>query len=364
LTRRFPPDQLFAEMQKPLRRGLKRLTPLLPGIEAAWRAGLPRLVRRRDESEAVTSLALDRQRRWLLEGDFEAFTAELERLGRSLANQGVAEEHAFLALALYLEQCLPHFFHPKPAQPESAVALARLVSVAQLFLHSGYANARAVGWRALDEQDRQRLARDLHDDIGHGLVVLKLYMEQMAGDLKTGRTKQAREKLGETMALVSDAIESVRRVILDLGPAVLDELGLQQATRLYARQFWARTGIKVHVREGGLPARLPPPFETALYRLLQGALSNVLKHSRATSATVTLTAAPGPGVVMVVEDDGVGFQARRRAPALSFGLTTMRERMEALGGRVRVESWPSRGRKRKRGTRIEARLPLPPSHRA
>jgi two-component system sensor histidine kinase UhpB len=273
----------------------------------------------------------------------------------------VAEEHAFLALALYLEECLPHFFRPKPAQPEAAVALARLVSVGQLFLHAGYANARAVGWRALDEQDRQRVARDLHDEIGHGLVVLKLYLEQMAGDLRNGRTKQARRKLGETMAVATDAIESVRRVILDLGPAVLDDLGLQQAIRLYARQFSTRTSIKVNVRELGLPPRLPPQYETALYRLLQGALSNVLKHSRAKNATVTLATAPGPAVVLVVEDDGVGFQARRRAPALSFGLTTMRERVEALGGRIRVESWPRRGQKRKRGRGSRPGLPLPSS---
>jgi signal transduction histidine kinase len=364
LTRRFPPDQLFAELKKPLQRGLERLTPLFPDIHAAWQASLPRLVRRRDESEAVASLALDRQRRPLAVGDFEAFTTEFERLGQSLADRGVAEEHAILALALYLEQCLPHFFRPKPAQPEAAVALARLVSVGQLFLHSGYANAREAGWRALDEQDRQRLARDLHDEIGHSLVVLKLYMEQMSGDLKSGRTKQAKRKLEETLALVTDAIESVRRVILDLGPAVLDELGLQQAVRLYARQFSARTGIKVNVRGSGLPARLPSTHETALYRLLQGALSNVLKHSRAQNTTVTLAAAPGPVVLMVVEDDGVGFQAHRRVPALSFGLTTMRERMHALGGRFLVESWPTRGRKRHRGTRIEASLPLPQGYPA
>ena len=114
----------------------------------------------------------------------------------------------------------------------------------------------------------------------------------------------------------------------------------------------------------GGPARTPPSGRNGLYRLLQGALSNVFEHSRAGNASVALSFAPGPAVVMIVEDDGVGFQARRRAPALSFGLTTMRERMEALGGRIQVESWPSRGRKRRRGTRIEARLPLPPDYSA
>lgn len=359
MTRRFPPDQLFLDIQEPLRQALERLAPAFSEVKSNWRAGLARLVRRRDEYDAVAGLALDRYLPQLVSGDFEAFTAELERQGQILAGRGVAEEHAFLALALYLEQCLASLAREAPVEPELPVALARLVSVGQLFLHAGYANARAVGWRALDEQDRQRLARDLHDDIGHSLVVLKLYMEQMAQDLDRGRTEQAGRKLEETMGLVTDAIESVRRVILDIGPAVLEEMGLQQAIRLYARQFTVRTGIKVHVRESGLLGRLPHTHETALYRVLQGALSNVLKHSQATNATVTLAADPRSAVVMSIEDDGVGFEARRRAPALSFGLNTMRERMEALGGRFLVESWSARSGKGRRGTRIEVSLPLP-----
>jgi signal transduction histidine kinase len=356
LTRRFPPDELFSDIQAPLGRALERLAPLLPEVERNWRAGLARLVRRREESDAVAGLALDRYLAYLAGGDFEAFTTEMERQGRMLASRGVAEEHAFLALALYLEHCLASLTR-ETGEPDLAVALARLVSVAQLFLHAGYANARAVGWRALDEQDRQRLARDLHDEIGHSLLVLKLYMEQMAQDFKKGRIARAGLKLEQSVTLVADSIESVRRVILDLGPAVLEELGLEQAVRLYARQFSAHTGITVHVRESSAPGRLPPSHETALYRVLQGALSNVLKHSQAANATVTLAAGPGPTVVMSVEDDGVGFEARRRAPALSFGLNTMRERMEALGGHFMVESVAARAGKG--GTRVEVSLPLP-----
>jgi signal transduction histidine kinase len=364
VTRRFPPDQLLSELQEPLRRALERLAPVLPEVHSKWRAGLTRLVRRRDECDAVTSLALDRYQRVLSGGDFESFAGELERQGQALAGRGVAEEHASLALALYLEHCLAVLSREAPAEPELAVAIARLASVAQLFLHAGYANARAVGWRALDEQDRRRLARDLHDDIGHSLVVLKLYMEQMAQDFEKGRTAEAGKKLGETVGLVGDAIESVRRVILDIGPAILEELGLQQAIRLYARQFSARTRIKVQVRDSALPGRLPHTHETALYRVLQGALSNVLKHSEAERATVTLGTGPGSSVVMSIEDDGVGFEARRRAPALSFGLNTMRERMDALGGTFVAESWPARSGKERRGTRIVVSLPLPAGYSA
>jgi signal transduction histidine kinase len=97
---------------------------------------------------------------------------------------------------------------------------------------------------------------------------------------------------------------------------------------------------------------------------MQGALSNVMKHSRAEQATVTLAAGPGSVVIMTVEDDGVGFAARRRAAVNSFGLATMRGRMDALGGRFRVESWPAGAGADRQGTRIEVSLPLPPGYPA
>lgn len=361
MTRKFPRAQLFDELRKPLLRALERLAPLFPRVEAAWRASLGSLVRRREECKAVKGLALRRFAPLLAAGDFDGFAAEMERQGQALAARGVAEEHAFLALALYLEHALVALEEGGGAASELSVALARLVSVAQLFLHAGYANAHAADRQAVEEEYRLRLGRDLHDEIGHNLVVLKLYMEQMAADFQHGRTERAGERLRESRALVTDAIDSVRRVILDLGPAILDEQGLEQAVRLYARQFSSRTGIKVDVKGGALPARLPASHQRALYRVLQGALSNVLEHARATSVVVTLQPGrdPEPELVMSVQDDGVGFEAGRRAPPPSFGFKTMRERMAALGGQFRVESPPAGRGRRRRGTRVEVKLPLP-----
>jgi two-component system sensor histidine kinase UhpB len=213
---------------------------------------------------------------------------------------------------------------------------------------------------AVAAQERQRMARDLHDELGN-LAVLKLYLAQVSASLKAGRTLQALRKLEEAAALLGEAMGSLRGVMLDRDPAVLD-LGLPKAVGLTARQFSERTGIKVHLRASALPSRLPHAHETALFRVLQGALSNVLRHARAENATVTLTAAAAttPGVVLTVEDDGVGFGAGEATTAASFGLTAMRERAEALGGRFRVESWPARGGDKPRGTRIEVELPLSP----
>jgi signal transduction histidine kinase len=212
---------------------------------------------------------------------------------------------------------------------------------------------------AVAAQERQRMARDLHDELGN-LAVLKLYLAQVSASLKAGHTVHALRKLEEAAALLGDAMGSLRGVMLDRDPAVL-ELGLPKAVGLTTRQFSERTGIKVHLRASGLPSRLPHSHETALFRVLQGALSNVLRHARAESATVTLAAATTPGVVLTVEDDGVGFGTGKATAAASFGLTAMRERAEALGGRFRVESWPARGGKEPRGTRIEVELPLSPA---
>jgi signal transduction histidine kinase len=217
---------------------------------------------------------------------------------------------------------------------------------------------RSPDWRALEEQDRHRLARDLHDEIGHSLVVLKLCLEQMALDLDRRRLQDVERKLRETTALVTDAIVSVRRVILDLGPAALDKVGVQQAIRSYAVQFFERTGFAVYVQasELGLPGRLPATHEKALFRILQGALSNVLEHSRARNVLVTLEPGPGPSVVMSVADDGLGFEA---AEQKGVGLAAMRQRAEALGGTFRLQSWPARDGQPSRGTRVEVTLPLP-----
>src|SRR5262249_45371016 len=156
------------------------------------------------------------------------------------------------------------------------------------------------------ERERQRLSRDLHDEIGHDLVVLKLYLEMIARDLQSGAAEALHAKLEEALALIAQSLQSVRRLILDLGPAVLDQVGFLPAVRLYAGQFSAHTGLSVEVSDRGLPGPLPASHETALYRVLQGALSNVVKHAKARSVRVNVGLRRGV-LVMTIQDDGIGF---------------------------------------------------------
>jgi signal transduction histidine kinase len=212
----------------------------------------------------------------------------------------------------------------------------------------------------LADPDRRRIAQDLQG-VGHNLFILDLCLQRISADLKNGRTDPAELKLRETAALVGDAVASVRRAMLDLGPPAADGLRPQEALRSYALQFLAHTGIAVHVhvREHDVPERIGPAYESALHRTLQAALSNVLEHSRARNVLVTLEAAPGPAVVLAIADDGVGF-ATDRVPERD--LVAVRRMTEVLGGRFVLESWPERGDQRARGTRLEVSLPLPPVH--
>lgn len=369
----FSISRLLSPAKGQLARALALLAPHFAEINSNWRRLMGKAALNADEVEALSGTSFEAQRRHLAEARFEAYRRALERRGRILARRGIPEEHAAAALALYLESCLPYLAGPDQRALRSA--LVRLTCAGQISLGLGYAGQRTASWRALEqrlrqmeerlqglsahitnvyEQERRRISHDLHDEIGHNLIVLKLYMEMIALDLKSGRSDQASQKLEEAIALVAHSIDGVRRLAFDLGPAIVDELGFVPALKLYARQFAARTGIKVRV-EARLGAKLPASYEMALYRVLQGALSNVAEHSRASNVRVVLRGSR-QSVRMAIEDDGIGFDVRRklRAPHRAFGLLAMRERIERLGGRVRVESRPAK----RRGTKIEVDLPL------
>jgi signal transduction histidine kinase len=283
----------------------------------------------------------------------------LERYGRELEKTGIVSEDIHRVLASYAETCLPLFGGTAKSQKEATQAFLRLFSTSQHFIFQGYNQSRLAASRRIDEAERQKLSRDLHDDIGHSLVMFKLYVEMIAKDLKEGNTSQLEQKLEEAKDLIGKAIDSIRRLILDLGPAILDEAGITPAIQLYARQFNVRTGIKVQVQAGDLPDGLPSGHEIALYRVFQGALSNVVKHSHAKHIKVTLGGAGKSKVVMTIEDDGVGFDTSGAKARSGFGLKAMRDRIESLGGRIHLESRPAKFGESRRGTRLEVDLPFP-----
>lgn len=201
------------------------------------------------------------------------------------------------------------------------------------------------------EEERQRLSRELHDGAGQMLASLLVHLKliEKAEDLS-----QARERIPQLRELIVTTLEETRRLAVDLRPAGLDDQGLAGALEWHARSFEQTTGISVDVAVDGPDWRLARPVEMQLYRIVQEMLANVSKHSRASRVDLKLSR-EGDTVRLLVEDDGIGFDtaAATARPGSGLGLVTMRERAALLGGTFHLRSTPGRG------TSIEIAIPSP-----
>ncbi|MBI2822347.1 MAG: sensor histidine kinase [Acidobacteria bacterium] len=341
-----------------LHAAMKILGPHFGEIAVAWRKRLRKLGATEEEVKGLSRSTLAEVVGYVRSGDFDGCFSMLEQEGKTLQGRGISPVLVAGSVALYLESSLPHLLRSESSEQKMILALSHLAAVGQLFLLSGYFGQWAENWHLLAEKERYRFSQELHDDVGHNLLVLKLYMEMAAMDLKRGDVGQLSKKVEEALAVVSDSLHAMRRLILDMGPAALSQFGFVPALKLYIRQFSQIFEIQVSLQEADLPENLFPAYETAVYRVLQGALSNVARHSQAKHVNVALGKMGGSVLVMTIEDDGVGFEIKSKGAARSFGLRSMRERIETLGGRFYIESWPRRAGHRKHGTRIEIDLPL------
>jgi signal transduction histidine kinase len=200
------------------------------------------------------------------------------------------------------------------------------------------------------EDERKRIARELHDDTSQSLAVLVMAIDGAIAALRSG----VAPRLDEAKALAVRTIEEVHRMILDLRPSVLDDLGLQSAIRWYAERHLVSRGLSVRCEFEAEDRRLPGAFETALFRVCQEAMSNIARHAQA--ETVLIQLSESDGVIRIeIEDDGKGFEPGNvsHADRRHFGLMGIEERVEILGGKVRIESAPGKG------TRIHLEIPLP-----
>lgn len=202
------------------------------------------------------------------------------------------------------------------------------------------------------EDERKRIARELHDETTQELAVLVMGLETALAALRSGGPSP---RLDEVKALGVHILEGLHRLIQDLRPAVLDDLGLYSAVRWYAERQLRDRGVALRCELGPPPpARLAPEVEIALFRICQEALNNVVRHAGAESVLIQMEAVNGE-LRIEIEDDGKGFDAGGPGPAdrPHYGLLGIRERAELLGGTARIDSAPGKG------TRVEVRLPLP-----
>lgn len=197
----------------------------------------------------------------------------------------------------------------------------------------------------VQEMERRRLAGELHDRIGSNLTAIGLNLSLMDKALAEQAGEEMADRVADCEALVEDTMVSARDLSADLHPATLDYVGLFPALEDYAEKFARRTGIEVRVSERGGRRRLPPQMEIALFRIAQEALTNCAKHAQAASASIELVVDDGQ-VQFSVADSGAGFDAGQlglNGDKPGLGLLSMRERAEAIGGHLRVESMPGQG---------------------
>jgi signal transduction histidine kinase len=194
---------------------------------------------------------------------------------------------------------------------------------------------------AAQEEERQRIARELHDGVGPALASLNMRLRTARKLLERDRHPVAGE-IEELAGLAQASIQDIRRLIHDLRPVALDELGLVPALRGYVARYREEQGLEVTLALPEDDERLPALLETALFRIVQEALANVARHARARRVEIGVTCGR-EGVTLRVADDGRGFDPQIPRPATHLGLWSMRERVEHLGGRFEIESAPGRG---------------------
>ena len=207
--------------------------------------------------------------------------------------------------------------------------------------------ARDVLRRVVEAQEleRQRLARELHDETGQALTSILLGLKPLEESLEKEENRAAAAKLRE---LVVATLHDVRRLAVELRPKVLDDFGLVPALERLTESFAEQAGISVDFEPNLAGERLPPEVETALYRIVQESLTNVVKHARARNVSILLTRKQR-AVTAVVEDDGRGFDPDEIGDG--FGIEGMRERIALLDGRLAIESTDG-------GTTLVAEVPV------
>ena len=196
----------------------------------------------------------------------------------------------------------------------------------------------------VEDAERRRFARELHDELQQVLAAIR--MEVGAIELELGaQAQRVQPLLARVEALAGTAIASARRIVNDLRPLLLEELGLLPALEVLASRFGERTGIAATMdgNQDGDTGNVPEAIAICFYRVAQEALNNVARHSRARKVRLTLAATPDGAWMLRVADDGQGLSAEDRRKPTSFGLRGMAERVRALGGTLRVISEPGGG---------------------
>lgn len=281
----------------------------------------------RDHSEAALAQGFDVARRALRDGRgvLDMVLIHHQSLRRLLTEAQLSEETLAEAGDFFVE-CLSPFEMSHRGAEEGRRALRRLNEIL--------------------EAELKRIAHALHDEAGQLLASVYIALADVASELPP----KLKKRFHDIEQLLTQIETELRGLSHELRPTILDNLGLMPALEFLAEKVSKRTGVNVVVA-GETDRRLPPAVETALYRIVQEALNNAVKHAKAKQVKIEVESAPSQ-VLCRVCDDGVGFTAQGEPGAQGLGLMGIRERLNALGGSLRVATAPGRG------TTIFADIPL------
>jgi signal transduction histidine kinase len=232
------------------------------------------------------------------------------------------------------------------------LVLSRAMEVRRLMKSEEQMRISRDQWRAFarrlaeaEERERQRIARELHDGVGQNLIALGMNLHSLRNPLTDKRTGIVDPRLNDSLGLVTDTNQTIANVIADLRPAVLDDYGLMAAIQSHSDRFSKRTGLHIAVEGDEDMPRLPEFEEITLYRIVQEALTNVAKHAQAQNVLILLKQSDTT-VLLKIADDGTGLDpafSRHTKETGRWGLLNMRERAEAIGGTLSIESEKGKG---------------------
>ena len=201
------------------------------------------------------------------------------------------------------------------------------------------------------EEERADIARDIHDELGQQLTVMKMDLSWMKKKIIAGEVERIPDKVNELQKLLDGTVASVRRIATDLRPSLLDDIGLIAAMEWEADIFAKRTGIKINLIKPDSPVLVPDEFATGLFRILQESLTNITRHAAATQVDIHLKNQNNE-FILYIEDNGNGFDINSVASKKTLGLLGMKERSAMMQGVFTINSQPAKG------TKLEVRVPL------
>jgi PAS domain S-box-containing protein len=276
--------------------------------------------------------------------DFEKFFSQTPTISTGLVSMGLfrhkKKDGALMDIEMYSHDFL---YNEKPARLVLAIDITEKLEATREF-RKNTTQLRELSDHLLNirEAERTNIAREIHDELGQQLTILKMDVSWIHQKLQKHADDPLRQKTAETLKLLNETIKTVRRIATELRPSMLDDLGLIEAIEWQSKEFEKRSGIKISFDPGSQHLPVSNAIATSLFRIYQEALTNIARHSNAKNVFSKLQL-ENDKVILTIKDDGVGFDMQTLGLKRTLGLLGMKERTLMIGGHFEICSKPGAG---------------------